>query len=106
MTAARCRHCSEPISWARSMARDAWLALDATPDHAHGTIRKRFVDTPDGRTTVYGAPLTGDELAAALADGEKLWTLHRATCNAHRPRNPKPAHIELDLPRRRRRYRS
>lgn len=97
-----CRDCREDIVWAKSMTReDSWIPLDVSPDPATGSVRKRFSGEQPSRPTVYAEVLTGDALHKAIADGETLWTLHRQTCNANRPYNPKPAHIRLDLPRRR-----
>ena len=103
----QCRVCHQDIVWAKSMTREgAWIPLDPSTDSATGCVRKRFVEETPGRPTVYGEVLKGESLHAAIANGEALWTLHRESCNAHRPHNPMPAHIRESLPRKRRTFRS
>ncbi|QCQ91755.1 hypothetical protein [Rhodococcus sp. SGAir0479] len=98
-----CKECRQPIAWAKSMVReDSWIALDTSPDPGLGSVRKRFVyeNGPDRPATVYAEVLKGDDLHRAIANGERLWILHRDSCAAHRPRNPRPAHA-VYTPRRR-----
>lgn len=97
----QCRDCNQSIVWARSMVReDGWIALDPSPDTDLGTVRKRHVyeNGHHKPPVVYGEVLAGDALHRALADGERLWMQHRHNCTAHKPLNPKPAHIQLNLP--------
>lgn len=100
MPGSRCRNCNQEIVWAKSMSRDSWIPLDPSMDTT-GSVRKiRIDDTP------YAQVLSGDDLHAAIANGELLWVLHRESCNAFRPTNPMPAHIRDALPARRRSFRS
>ncbi|ORJ92598.1 hypothetical protein A6F55_23840 [Prescottella equi] len=103
MSTATCRDCRQPIAWARSMVREnSWIALDTSPDPALGSVRKRFVyeNGADRPPVVYAEVLKGDALHAAIANGEALWIVHRDSCSAHRPHNPRPANA-VYTPRRR-----
>lgn len=95
--AAQCKKCKSEITWAKSMTRQGgWIPLDIYPD-SRGTVIKRF-EREQGREVVYGQVLTGTELYAALADNAKLYVRHSETCTARRPFNPRPQHLNLDLP--------
>lgn len=87
------------MHFCRSMDSDSSIPIDTSPDPT-GYIRKVPSGTPKSPVT-FAHKLTGDHLAAALASGELLFTDHRKTCTAHRPFNPRPPHITLDLPSRR-----
>lgn len=97
--AAQCKKCkSSDVTWAKSMARaGGWILLDIYPDASRGTVRKR-IETERGKKVVYGQVLAGTELYAALADNAKLYVRHSETCTARRPFNPRPQHLDLDLP--------
>lgn len=88
----QCRDCELPIRLVRSMTRpDGWIVLDASMD-TDGEVRVH--QHADGS---YGEVLRDDALAAAQANGELLWMLHRRNCTAKKPTNPKPAHVQLNL---------
>ena len=92
-----CKACRQPITRLRSMHfPDRWVVVDISPDE-DGTVRRITVGDPP---KAYGDVLTGRRLDDACADGELLWQLHRLTCPALKPANPRPAHITLDLPNR------
>ncbi|WP_336791804.1 hypothetical protein [Gordonia malaquae] len=85
-----CKRCHRPVAWWRSSTREGgWICVDASPDDA-GTVQ-RVPSREGGRPVMYGLVLSGLELAAAVADGELLFTIHSKTCPAGRPRNPRPA---------------
>ncbi|WP_155295535.1 hypothetical protein [Rhodococcoides fascians] len=71
---------------------DGWIVLDTSMD-TDGEVRVHQL--ADG---AYGEVLRDTALAAAQADGELLWMLHRRNCLANKPSNPKPAHVQLNLP--------
>ncbi|WP_064075885.1 hypothetical protein [Prescottella equi] len=102
MAGSQCRDCQQPIAWAKSMTHETWIALDTSPDPGLGTVRKRYVyeNGPDRKPTVYAEVLKGEALHSAIANHEQLWIRHRDTCTAHRPFNPRPAHVVFE-PRRR-----
>lgn len=93
---ARCKDCDAEITWGRSATSGRMIPLDLYPDPTLGSVRKR--DTRDETGRVWVDVLRGDDLHRALADRDRLYVPHRDTCHAHRPTNPKPAHIRLDLP--------
>lgn len=97
----QCRDCGAPIRWAKSLTTGKWIPLDYSSD-PNGIFRRGL--GPDGK---HAQRLAGADLAAALADGELLWTQHHATCSARKPHNPCPAHLRDQIltttPRRRRR---
>ncbi|OZE89952.1 hypothetical protein CH298_13285 [Rhodococcoides fascians] len=97
----RCRDCEMPIRLVRSMTRpDGWIVLDASMD-TDGEVRVHQL-----QSGAHGELLRGDNLAAANANGELLWMLHRRNCLANKPTNPKPDHVQLNLPKRANRRRS
>lgn len=100
---AKCRDCHTEITWARSSATGRMIPLDLYPDTGLGSVRKR--ETRDETGRIWADILTGESLHHAIANGERLYVLHRETCHARRPPNPKPAHVRLDLPRRPGRHR-
>lgn len=83
----QCRDCGAPIVWAISLTTGKWLPLDYSSD-PNGTIRRGL--GPDGQ---HAQRLAGADLAAAVFDGELLWTQHHATCSARKPHNPCPPHV-------------
>lgn len=101
--AARCRDCRAEITWARSTATGRMIPLDLYPDPGRGSVRKR--ETRDETGRIWADILRGESLHRAIANSDPLYVLHRETCTAKRPPNPKPAHIKLDLPRRTPRWR-
>lgn len=96
----RCSKCKQPISWWRNANREGRLPVDLSSDDEKGTIRKIVTQDPEtGKPVIYGQKLTPDEVGVATADGEMLFTHHSDTCTSRRPHNPKPAGLELNLPR-------
>lgn len=97
----QCRDCGAPIRWAKSVSTGKWMPLDYSSD-PNGIWRRGI--GPNGQ---HAQRLAGADLAAALADGELLWTQHHATCSARRPHNPCPPgvrdQIDALTPSRRRR---
>ncbi|MDG3012487.1 hypothetical protein G4X40_20310 [Rhodococcus sp. D2-41] len=102
--AGQCRDCGSPVRWVLTSGRGTRVPIDLSPDSDHGTARVFSAPHPaTGREALWAELLTGDRLTAAHADGEMLFMLHARTCTAHKPHNPRPAHIRLDLPARARR---
>lgn len=105
----RCKDCNLPIRFLHPMRPDGKkIPVDISPDPEVGTVRE--VKSGTAHETVYrGQILRGTDLDIARADGEPLWMRHAETCTAHKPYNPKPAHVTLNIPaaprRPRRRYR-
>lgn len=106
--ATECHDCGSEIRWFQPMRPDGKpMPVDVSPDPDEGTIR-RHISGPANKTILLGEALRGDALDRARADGEQLWMHHSTTCSAHKPYNPKPAGLSLDLPptrSRRRRFR-
>lgn len=94
----RCRRCDQQVLWWRNAHRDGNLCVDLSSDDK-GTVRKIVTRDPaTGHTVVYGANLTGHDLADAIASDEMLFTLHARTCSAGRQPNPKPAGLRIERP--------
>lgn len=107
--AAQCRDCGLEIRWLKPMRPEGKaIPVDVSPDPDYGTVRRHVSGTAD-TTVLRGEILKGAALDEARADGEPLWMRHAETCTAHKPYNPKPAHVTLNIPaaprRPRRRYR-
>lgn len=66
------------------------MCVDISFDEA-GTVQKLVNDAG-----VWGKKLSGRELADAVSAGERLFTLHAATCPSARKHNPKPEGLEID----------
>lgn len=99
--AARCRDCRAEITWARSTATGRMIPLDLYPDTGRGSVRKR--ETRDETGRIWADILHGESLHRAIANADKLYVLHRETCTARRPKNPRPPHITVNFPHRHRR---
>ncbi|GAC59308.1 MULTISPECIES: hypothetical protein [Gordonia] len=82
VNATKCKTCGQPIRWWRSSVREGgWLCVDYSPDDAGTVKRVPTLDPATRKRVMYGRALTGTDLAAALADGELLFTLHSRTCH-------------------------
>lgn len=94
----RCSKCNAPVAWWRNEAQreETWMLVDLSSDPA-GTVRRTTRPDPNDRTRqiAWGRRLSGLDLAEAVGAGEMLFTLHATTCTARRPRNPKPAGVEI-----------
>lgn len=71
---------------------DGWIVLDASMD-TEGEVRVHQLESG-----AHGELLRGLALSEAHANGELLWMLHRRNCLATKPVNPKPDHVQLNLP--------
>lgn len=79
------------------------IGVDPSPDPDHGTVRKiPSKEAGTHRPVMYAAVLSGKELADAIASHEMLFTRHKTTCLANKPRNPKPAGLQIHRPTKRR----
>lgn len=100
-----CPKCEAPIAWWPNANRPGMIPVDLSSDSEKGSIQKIVTRTPGprgiARETVVASKLSGADLAAAIANGEMLFTHHSDTCTALRPVNPRPDHVHLDLPPRR-----
>lgn len=86
----RCGQCQQQVLYWRNAHRDdRFLKVDPSSDES-GTVQKIVNDAG-----IWGKRLTGSDLAAAVASGEMLFTLHSATCSARRKPNPKPEGLEI-----------
>lgn len=89
----QCSRCMQEVQWCRTRERGTAVALDPSPDAEFGSVRLQVL-----ADAVFVDILSGDDLAAAQADGENLFMLHSKTCSARKPFNPKPDHVHLELP--------
>lgn len=91
-----CSRCNSPVAyWRNANREDSYLKVDLSSDDA-GTVAK-FVskDPSSGQPVVWGRRLTGADLAAAIANGDRLHQLHNQSCAALRTPNPKPEGLEV-----------
>ena len=107
--AKQCSDCGLEIRWFEPRHPGGKpIPVDISPDPEVGTVR-RIKSGSASEDVLRGEVLRGRALDEARADGERLWMRHAETCTAHKPFNPKPAHVVLDIPaaprRPRRRYR-
>lgn len=96
-----CTKCHLPVSWWRSASRDGgWIKVDQSSDSDQGTVQKIVSKDPvTKQDVVYGKVLSGRELADAVSAGELLFTLHKTSCLALKPHNPRPPGVQLNLPK-------
>ncbi len=92
----RCQRCDAPIVWRLNTASGKPFRLDQSPDDSGDVIVHR--NHPPAGELLRATRLAGDELVAAKADGELLFTRHSKTCSALKEPNPKPEGVQIEWP--------
>lgn len=92
-----CPKCKLPVSWWHNASReDRKIMVDLSPDPESGTVQKIASKDPVTKADkIFGKVLSGKALADAVSEGEMLFTLHKSSCLALKPLNPRPAGVEF-----------